>query len=69
MPIITVEIFPGRTNDQKRRIAKRLTDSMVEICGAKPQAVHVLFTEVDPTDWAVAGELCSDRASEPAKSG
>jgi 4-oxalocrotonate tautomerase len=67
MPIINVEIFPGRTTDQKKRIAERLTDSMVEICGAKPEAVHVIFTEVAATDWAVAGQLCSERAAAAAK--
>lgn len=60
MPIINVELFPGRSDDEKRKIAKRFTDSMVKICGAKPQAVHVLFKEIDTADWAKAGELFSD---------
>jgi 4-oxalocrotonate tautomerase len=60
MPIINVEIFPGRTRDEKRQLARRFTDSMVTICGAKPEAVHVLFREIDTADWAKAGELFSD---------
>ncbi len=62
MPIIRVDIFPGRTTDQKKQIAARMTASMVEICGARADAVHVVFTEIPREDWAVAGELCSERA-------
>jgi 4-oxalocrotonate tautomerase len=63
MPIIKVEMFPGRTTDQKRRLAKAFTDTFVEICGGRAQAVHIVFDDVSPSDWAVAGELCSDRAT------
>ncbi len=63
MPMIRVEMFPGRTADQKRRLAKAFTDTFVEICGGKAQAVHIVFDDVSSSDWAVAGELCSDRAT------
>ncbi|MFM8678934.1 MAG: tautomerase family protein [Alphaproteobacteria bacterium] len=65
MPMIRVELFPGRSADQKRRFAKAVTDSFVEICGSTPEAVHVVFVEVAKDDWAIAGRLASDAA--PAK--
>jgi 4-oxalocrotonate tautomerase len=68
MPMIKVEMFPGRTLDQKRKFAKVVTDSFVEICGGTPQSVHVVFADVPASEWAVAGELCSERKpAAPAK--
>ncbi|NYT83330.1 4-oxalocrotonate tautomerase family protein [Alcaligenaceae bacterium] len=61
MPTIRVELLPGRSRDQKREIAKGLTDVLVQQGGATPASVHVIFTEVDPSDWAVAGTLIAER--------
>lgn len=60
MPMIRVEMFPGRTVEQKRAFAKAVTESFVSICGSTPQAVHIVFAEVDKSDWATAGQLASD---------
>lgn len=71
MPMIRVEMFPGRSVEQKRAFAKAVTDSFVEICGSTPQSVHVVFVDVEKSDWAVAGRLASDTApaaAAPAKS-
>jgi len=69
MPMIKVEMFPGRTPDQKRAFAKAITESFVTICGGTPQSVHVVYQEVEKGDWAVAGSLASDApAAAPAKS-
>lgn len=66
MPVIKIEMFPGRTLEQKRAIAKAVTDSFVEAANATPQSVHILFSEIAQDDWAVAGQLCSDRAAAAA---
>ena len=66
MPMIRVEMFPGRTSEQKRDFAKAVTDSFVKICGGTPQSVQIVFTDVEKSDWATAGRLASDPASAPA---
>lgn len=55
MPLMTVEMFPGRTPEKKRELIKALTDTYVEVCGGKPQAVTILLKEVDPADWGSGG--------------
>ena len=65
MPMIRVEMFPGRTRDQKRAFAKAVTEAFVAHCGGTPQSVHVVFQDVAKDDWAVAGRLATDPA-EPA---
>ena len=65
MPVIKVEMFSGRTADQKRKLVKALTDSFIEVCGGKPQSVHIILKDVNKGDWAVGGELCSDLYPDP----
>ena len=61
MPIIHVEMFTGRTQEQKRELAKELTTAFVKVAGSSPQNVHVIMTDVNKGDWSTGGELCSDK--------
>jgi 4-oxalocrotonate tautomerase len=63
MPTIHVQMFAGRTLEQKRALAKALTDATVATLGAKPESVDVIFTDVQRQDWATGGELWSDKAA------
>ncbi|MBJ31214.1 MAG: 4-oxalocrotonate tautomerase [Acidimicrobiaceae bacterium] len=60
MPIIRVEMFPGRTVDQKRDLVRDLTDGFVRACGGAGDRLHGVITEVEREDWGVGGELMSD---------
>lgn len=61
MPMIRVEMFPGRSEQQKRDLVRELTDAFVRTAGGVPDQIHVVIEEVPPGHWAVAGELLSDR--------
>ncbi len=61
MPIIRVEMHEGRTVDQKRALAAALTDAIVEHAGAERSTVRVIFEDYAKSNWAVGGELVSDR--------
>jgi 4-oxalocrotonate tautomerase len=58
--MIRVEMFEGRTAEQKRVLAKALTDAFISTAGGTPEQVHIVMTDVAKDDWAVAGKLCSD---------
>ena len=60
MPIVRVEMWPGRTADQKRELAKAITDAVVEIGKAPAEATFVIFDDVPKENWAQAGALASD---------
>lgn len=64
MPMIRVEMFAGRTPEMKRALAKELTDAFVRVTGGSPDSVALIFTDVDKGDWANAGRLYSDPATE-----
>jgi 4-oxalocrotonate tautomerase len=62
MPLVQITMLQGRTADQKRKIAKRITDALVEEAGARREAVVVAFHEVSKESYASGGELIIDKA-------
>ena len=60
MPVIRVEMFK-RTQEQKRDLAKELTDAFVRTCGGNKEAIKILITEVDKNNWASGGVLTADK--------
>ncbi len=62
MPTIRVELFAGRTVEQKRALAQALTEATVKTLGGSPDGVDVVFRDVERHDWATGGQLWSDKA-------
>ena len=62
MPTIQITLIAGRTVEQKRKVAQRVTQVMVEECGVPADAVIVAFHEVDRDSYARGGVLMSERA-------
>ncbi len=56
MPLITVSLYPGRTDQQKKDFAKAITDSAVEILKTKENHVIVVFDENPKENWFMAGK-------------
>lgn len=65
MPALRVDLFAGRTIEQKRALAQALTDACVKTLGVSPGSVDIIFNDVERHDWATAGKLWSDD-SKPA---
>lgn len=61
MPVIRVEMFKGRTVDQKRALVKELTDAFIRTCGGAPESVQIVIADVAKEDWGGAGILMSDK--------
>jgi 4-oxalocrotonate tautomerase len=61
MPVIRVEMFKGRTVDQKRQLVKELTDAFIRTCGGTPESVQIVIADVAKEDWGGAGILMSDK--------
>lgn len=62
MPTLRVELFEGRTADQKRALARELTEACVRVLGGSPDGVDILFYDIARQDWATGGRLWSERA-------
>ena len=61
MPLIQVQMFAGRTPQQKRDLVGALTDAFVETAGSTPDSVDIILTDVEQSDWAQGGELFSEK--------
>ena len=61
MPTIRVEMFEGRTPEQKQEFVKALTEATVKTLGTSPEAVDVVLIEIKKTNWASGGVFWSDK--------
>jgi 4-oxalocrotonate tautomerase len=59
--MIQITMLAGRTVDQKRKIAQRVTDVLVEEAGTAREATTVAFYEVTKEDYALGGKLIADK--------
>jgi 4-oxalocrotonate tautomerase len=60
--MVTVHLLEGRTVDQKRRLAARITDALIEEMGARREMIQVRFLDVSKEDWGRGGLLGIDRS-------
>jgi 4-oxalocrotonate tautomerase len=68
MPHIEITFDKGRSVEAKRRVAKAVTDAIVETLGGERDWVTIIFHDISRDDWAVGGRLNIDRKG-PVKPG
>lgn len=64
MPILRVSMWAGRSKEQKRALAKALTDTMVAVGKTSPEAVIIQFEDLPKENWATGGRLHSELFKE-----
>ncbi|OFW73019.1 MAG: 4-oxalocrotonate tautomerase, partial [Actinobacteria bacterium RBG_16_68_12] len=52
--MVTVQLWEGRTVEQKRALVQAITEAMVEHAGARPDALHVILQEIPRENWGLA---------------
>ncbi len=65
MPTLRVELFEGRTPQQKAALAKELTDACVRVLGGSAAGVDVVFFDIARHNWASGGSLWSEKTPTP----
>ncbi len=65
MPHVQITWVEGRTPEQKRKIAERVTNVLIEDGKAKRENIHVSFHDVPSTNYAEAGVLVMDQKRMP----
>lgn len=51
MPHVIVKLWPGRSEQQKVRLAEAIVRDVVEILGNGEESVSVAIEEIKPSDW------------------
>ena len=52
MPHVVVKLWPGKSEQQKQRLAEKLARDVMEVLNYGEESVSVAFEEIDPEDWA-----------------
>ena len=60
MPLVTIKIIEGRTVEQKRGMAKDVTEAIVKNVGCPASAVQIDIVELKQENIAQGGKLFSD---------
>lgn len=55
MPHVIVKLWPGKSEQQKTRLAEAITKDITEILRYEEKAVSVAMEEVRPEEWAEKG--------------
>lgn len=60
MPYINVQITKGASREQKAKIVKDMTRSLVEVLGKRPEHIHIVIQEINEEDWGFEGMLTDE---------
>ena len=69
MPIVRIEMLPGRSIAQKRELVRVITDAVCNIAHTRPEDTLVLFNEYSVEAWASDGKLYIDQDDEDEEEG
>lgn len=61
MPIVTVKLLEGRTDEQKKALIEKVTDAIVETVDVEPERVAIIIEDMPLTHFARGGVRASDR--------
>ncbi len=60
MPIVQIHLLEGRDLEKKRLLVKRITETVCETLGSKPEKVRVILSDMAHHDYSVGGVLYCD---------
>jgi len=60
MPTIQIQMFEGRSREQRQELARAITEATCRVLEVTPAAVDIVITEVKRENWITAGKAWSD---------
>ena len=61
MPIVTIKMIEGRTEEQKRALVEEVTAAVSKTVDAPKENVSIIIEEMSKNHYATAGVRFSDR--------
>ncbi len=61
MPIVTLEIFPGRGKETKRALAQNVAQAISDTLHVNVNDITIMIKEIEKENFAVGGELSCDK--------
>jgi 4-oxalocrotonate tautomerase len=59
--MVHVHMIEGRTQEQREKIAKAFTDTLVQVLGVDKESVWIEFHDIPKTHFATGGTLKSKK--------
>jgi len=60
MPVVILKTRKGMSREQKRRVVKEFTHTLVSVTGVAPDLVTIMIDEHEPENIGKAGKLRCD---------
>jgi 4-oxalocrotonate tautomerase len=60
MPVVVVEMWEGRTIDQKKQLVEGITEVFQKI-GVPADALNIILRDIPKHNWGMGGKLASER--------
>lgn len=60
MPVVQVYLYKGRSKEVKKELVKRITKDFQDVANVAPEALHILFHDMEKDDWGNRGILASE---------
>ncbi|MFK4754127.1 2-hydroxymuconate tautomerase [Oceanobacter antarcticus] len=60
MPIATIQMIEGRSEEVKREIIEKVTQALAEASNSPVEAIRIIIQEVPSTNWGKAGVMAKD---------
>ena len=57
MPFVRIDLFEGRTLEQKKALAKEVTEAVVRNTGAPQSAVHIIINDMPEGTYSNARKI------------
>lgn len=55
MPFVSISMYKGRTNGQKERLIRSVTQAVSTSIDCPPEAVWIKIEDVDKENWGMSG--------------
>ena len=60
MPFVNISLFEGRSDEQKKAVARKISDAMCEEWGLKPEHIWIRFQDTRLEEWFTGPESAAD---------
>ncbi|PUA17015.1 4-oxalocrotonate tautomerase [Glaciimonas sp. PCH181] len=60
MPTFNIQLFEGRSIEEKRALVVAITEATCKTLACSPASVDIIIQDVKRENWATAGKLWSD---------
>ena len=61
MPVVKIDMWDGRSEEEKEKVIRKVTDAIVESCGCPEETVTVVIDEIPKENWGSGGEQHSKK--------